>query len=413
MKPCAPLFKQSRGAITARGWCKQPAYSFFNSHRLLCVNPYIMMRVPMLTRETHPPAPPWERSKTFSRLLTPFGWAYGMGMEIRNRLYDRGILKSHRIPIPVISVGNLTVGGTGKTPIVIEIARGLLKRNSALNIGILSRGYGRSKKRDWIVSDGITILAGPDGSGDEPQVIARELPGVRVFVGADRVEIANKAINRFPLDLLLLDDAFQHRRIGRDVDILLVDGQTGLGNGRVLPAGPLREFPRNIKRATCLLVNHDAGQLPAVLEKFLPPGKPIFRSRMVPDSLWDGILKKKLPLDALNRQEIWGICGIARPDSFLDTLGSLGARIAGFTPFPDHHAYSREELQAIARQAGEDRLIVTTWKDWVKLEKRHPFRKVCVLGIRNEFLEEEKFYTFLEKFVYNRKNQEREVKLDA
>ncbi len=323
-------------------------------------------------------------------------------MEIRNRLYDWKMFKIHRFPSTVISVGNLTVGGTGKTPMVIEIARGLRKRDPSLNIGVLSRGYRRPKRRGWLVSDGKHILLTAEESGDEPQVMALQLPGVKVFVGSDRVAIARRALARYSLDILILDDAYQHRRIHRDVDILLVDGKTGLEGGRVIPSGPLREFPWNLKRATCLVVNRYEGSLPHEIFRFCPPGIPIFKSRMRLTEIRDGKTGRPFPPSQMKNREVWAVCGIARPESFVDTLVELGVRIVGLTPFPDHHTYTREDLTPIAQQAA-GRAIVTTWKDWVKWNGLSPFEHVYILTVEPEFLDGEKFYDFIGKFVYNKK----------
>lgn len=327
-------------------------------------------------------------------------------MEIRNRLYDLGIFRIHRLPVSIISIGNLTVGGTGKTPLTIEIARGLLERDPLLSVGVISRGYRRAGRDGWIVSDGKNILMKVGKSGDEPQLMAKQLRGIKILVGSDRVKIAKRAIAHYPLDVLILDDAFQHRRIHRDVDILLVDGEKGLGSGRVLPSGPLREFAWNLKRATCLVVTHYRDRIPLEISRYVPPGTQVFKTRLTVSGIMDGISGKEVPLEDIRGKKVWGVCGIAYPESFLETLEELGVKIAGFTPLPDHHAYSREDLKDIARQAGNGRVIITTWKDWVKWEGNHSFERVYVVSVRAEFLDrEDDFYDFIQKFVYNRKNE--------
>ncbi len=328
-------------------------------------------------------------------------------MDLRNLLYDRGIFKTHRLPIPVISIGNLTVGGTGKTPLTITIARGLQTRHPDLQTGILSRGYKRTRSDAWIVSDGEKILMGVEESGDEPQLMARRLPGIKVFVGANRVRIARQALDRFPLDVLILDDAYQHRRIHRDVDILLVDGQRGFEGGRVLPAGPLREFPRNVKRASCLVITQYNDRIPPDVSRFCPPSTPLFKTRLTLSGITEGISGVPCPPEKLRNQLVWAVCGIARPESFLDTLADLGVRIAGVTPFPDHYAYTRRDLDQIARQALERSVhaIITTEKDWVKWTGKHPFQRVYIVSVEPKFTEEAKFYDFIDGFVYNRCNK--------
>jgi len=323
-------------------------------------------------------------------------------MDLRNFLYDRGLFKTYHLPVPVISIGNLTVGGTGKTPLTIAIARGLQARHPNLHIGILSRGYKRTRSDDWIVSDGENILMGVEASGDEPQLMARRLPGVKIFVGADRVRIARQALSRFPLDLLILDDAYQHRRIHRDVNILLVDDHTA-EHRRVLPAGPLREFPWNMKRASCLVITHDRKRIPPDLSRFCPSSIPLFKTRLILSGITEGISKAPCPPENLRNQLVWAVCGIAHPGSFLDTLSDLGVRIAGVTPFPDHHVYTRHDLEQIALQARRKNVhaLITTEKDWVKWEGKHPFQRVYIVSVIPKFTEEGKFYDFIDGFVYN------------
>lgn len=346
--------------------------------------------------------PPWERSRVIPSLLIPFGLIYGLVMELRNRLYDFGIFKIHRLQVPVISIGNLTVGGAGKTPLTIEIVRGLLRRNSSLKIAVISRGYRRKRLKDWVVSDGEDVLMGVDESGDEPRLIAKNLPGVKVFVGSDRVAIGRRAIERYPLDLLVLDDAFQHRRIYRDVDIIVMDGEKGMPMWGVLPSGPLREFVWNLKRATCLVVSHPDAQLPQYIRRYCKPETPVFKVRLTVSGIMDGISRKEIPLKELKGERVWGICGIAHPDSFLKTLRELEVEIEGFISFPDHHPYSWRELKRISIRT-KGRAVITTEKDWVKWESNHPFTKVYVVSIKTEFENRENFYDFIEGFVYNRK----------
>jgi len=356
----------------------------------------------MLNLSVKPHVPPWERSRVVSYLLTPLGWLYGLVMEVRNRLYDLGVFKIHRLPVPVISIGNLTVGGTGKTPLTIEIVRGLLRKNPLLKIGVISRGYRRKKRDNWIVSDGENILTGVEESGDEPQLIARHLGGVRVFVGSDRVVVGRRAIARYPIDMLILDDAFQHRRIHRDVDILVIDGEKGLGGGRVLPSGPLREFASNINRASCLVISHFNNKLPQDVRRYCPSEMPLFKTRLSVSGIMEGISGKEISPEEMKGEKVWGVCGIAHPGSFMKTIRELSVEIAGFTAFPDHYFYSRHDLDRVASQEKAGATIITTEKDWVKWEGRHSFKKIYVVSVKTEFVNGEDIYDFIEKFVYNK-----------
>ncbi len=336
-------------------------------------------------------------------MLAPFGWMYGFGMEVRNLCYEVGVFKTHRLPVPVVSVGNLTVGGTGKTPLIVEIAEELRRRRSSVRIGILSRGYKGRPGSKWVVSDGLRIEMSVEEAGDEPVVLAKRLPGVKVFVGKDRVAVARKALTRFDLDLLILDDAFQHRRIHRDMDLLLIDGQRGFGNGRVLPAGPLREFPWNLSRASCVVVTHRKEGIPTNLRSWVPEKTPIYHATFEVTRIFEGVSGGEVPLDALRGKRLLGVCGIANPDSFKETLEGLGAKIQDLVVFPDHHAYVPPDFSPILeRLKGKDE-IVTTEKDWVKWHMKHPFRRVFVVAGVMRIHRAHELYDFMEKIVYNAK----------
>jgi len=190
----------------------------------------------------------------FSLLSLPYGGA----VRARNRLFDSGFLEQQRIGCPVISVGNLTVGGTGKTPMVILLA-GMLK-DRGLRPAVLSRGYGGKNRADvLVVSDGMRVLAGPDEAGDEPVLIARRLGDVPVLAGPKRVITGRHALEHFSVDAILLDDGFQHRYLHRDLDIVLLDSRQPLGNGFLLPRGPLREPPSALARAGVIAFTRSKG----------------------------------------------------------------------------------------------------------------------------------------------------------
>ena len=360
----------------------------------------------MMTVNKRFSGPPWKWRRPFPYLLRPLGWFYGLGMEGRNFLYNHGLMKIHKLSVPVIAIGNLTVGGTGKTPLTIEVVKGMLKRNPALRIGVLLRGYKGKQSGNWVVSDGAHIRMGVQQSGDEPLLMARSLPGVKVFVGADRVAVGRKAVARYPLDVLVLDDAFQHRRLFRDLNILVVNGEKGLEGRRVLPAGPLREFASNARRASCLVVTRgNKKQLLPDIKHYCRPGTPVFQAELTVSAVREGISGEKLPLSALSGKRVWGVCGIAHPASFFKTLKGCGAEIAGFTAFPDHHFYTPREWAEIAEKmktAGEDVAVVTTEKDWVKWEKSGPFPRFFVISVRMAFINKEEVYGFIEAFVYNK-----------
>ncbi len=173
-------------------------------------------------------------------LLTPFAWLYSLALRLRALLYRSGILKTHRLPRPVISIGNITVGGTGKTPVTAYIARFLLAQG--YRVAVLSRGYGGSLEgQTCVVSDGATIMLSARECGDEPYLLASTVPGLMVVIGTDRYAAGQLAMQQLSPDIFLLDDGFQHLRLHRDLNILLLDFSRPFGNGLTLPAGILRE----------------------------------------------------------------------------------------------------------------------------------------------------------------------------
>ncbi len=307
----------------------------------------------------------------FSRLLFLPAALYGAASRWRNVSYDRGLLRSRRLPRPVISIGNITVGGTGKTPMAIMLA-GLLKE-AGRKPAILSRGYGREGPgRVAVVTDGNQILRGPQEAGDEPFLMANLLPGVPVVAGSSRFLAGQTAIAELAADVLVLDDGFQHRGLHRDLDIVLLDEARPFGNGRLLPGGSLRELPAALRRADIVVMTRSeagAGSNSAAgVAGFLKEGAAIFRGIHQPVALIDGGMSAR-PLTLLEGKKIYAFAGIGNPLSFRRTLESLGAELAGFTAFPDHYAFRAGDIDCIsgaARRAGAE-LILTTEKDGVRL----------------------------------------------
>jgi tetraacyldisaccharide 4'-kinase len=297
---------------------------------------------------------------------------YGAAVRTRNRLFDNGFLKQQRIGCPVISVGNLTVGGTGKTPMVILLA-GMLK-DRGLRPAVLSRGYGGKSTADvLVVSDGSQVFAGPEQAGDEPVLIARRLKDVPVLAGPKRAVTGQYALEHFDVDAILLDDGFQHRYLKRDLDIVLLDSRQLLGNGYLLPRGPLREPPSALARAGVIAFTRSGGDGAGEIDERLPgilSGRVVLRTRVRPTSVTtpDG---EERPLSFLQGKRVFAFAGIAQPDSFRQTIESLGGIIAGFRAFPDHHAYSSQDLGRIENEAGLARadILLATEKDLVKLSE--------------------------------------------
>jgi len=315
---------------------------------------------------------------------------YGAAVLARNRLFDSGALPQQDVGCPVVSVGNLTVGGTGKTPMAIRVAGTL--RDRGMRPAVLSRGYGgRSAAGVLVVSDGRQILTGPDEAGDEPVLIARRLPGVPVLAGAKRAVTGRYARENFGADVLVLDDGFQHRWIRRDLDIVLLDSRLPLGNGFLLPRGPLREPPESLERAGIIVLTRSGGQSDALGGTLagLVAGRPVLRTRIRPTRLVaaDGT---EMPPSHLAGRRVFAFAGIARPDSFRQTLEGLGAEVAGFRAFPDHHRYDAgvvQQIEKALRETGAE-ILVTTEKDGVKLFGVAAFsRRLFCLAVETELLD--------------------------
>jgi tetraacyldisaccharide 4'-kinase len=298
-------------------------------------------------------------------ILIPFSAVYALIQYLRAGCYSAGVLKSKRLPRPVVSIGNITVGGTGKTPVTAYIARFLI--GQGLKVAVLSRGYGGILEGTTaIVSDGGVVLLEPEQCGDEPYLLARTVPGLMVVIGADRYEAGLSAINHLSPDILLLDDGFQHLRLHRDLDILLLDCTNPFGNGWTLPAGLLREPGPAVSRADLVMYTRcPEGPSPAAAV----PGKTVCRARhhLTGARLLKG--DSLLPFSALQNRRFLAFAGIAEPQFFFEGLRAHGLKLAATICFPDHAAYTDAQFSEImsALQASGADSIITTEKDGVKL----------------------------------------------
>jgi tetraacyldisaccharide 4'-kinase len=292
--------------------------------------------------------------------LVPAALAYGAVMAMRNRLYDVGWLAAARVPAHVVSVGNLAVGGTGKTPTTLWLAERLAARG--YRVGIVTRGYRKRRRGVVVVGEAGVPLVTPEDGGDEAVMLARRFGGP-VVSGERRAEAAAFACARFALDTIVLDDGFQHRALARDADLVLVTADASAPF--LLPAGPLREGPEALARARALLlVDADARAVPGA-----PTGLPVFRSRLRPTALVRGAgTWSEEPVGDLAGRQVTAVAGVARPERFLATLRGLGAAVVDVVEFPDHHVYTAGDAERIRSAAG-GRLVVTTEKDLVKLER--------------------------------------------
>ena len=329
---------------------------------------------------------------------------YRLIVDLRNRLYDRQILKSVRLSCPVISVGNITVGGTGKTPCVIGLARML--QQGGFKCAVISRGYGGKNPQPVnIVSDGNSVLLGAESAGDEPLLIARSLPGIPVITGAKRKFTGQAAIDRFGSNVLICDDAFQHRQIVRDIDIVLLDAEKPLGNGYLLPRGPLREPKDSLQRADCIILTRSEGTEtlhPDVAGIVSKAGIHVFRAAHQFKELISPGGNHLLEQNVLHGKKVCAFCGIAQPASFKKLLIEAGPELMTFMEFPDHFAYDRNDLEALKNNFLKFHADywITTEKDAMRLEAHPEFLKtVCILRVEMEIKSSEPSF---EDFILRR-----------
>lgn len=297
--------------------------------------------------------------------LIPFASLYSLAQAVRSALYRHGIFQTRHLPKPVISIGNITVGGTGKTPVTAFIARRLLARG--LNVAVLSRGYGGTLEGQCaIVSDGRQTFLEARQCGDEPFLLASTVAGLMVVIGSDRHAAGMLALEKLSPDLFLLDDGFQHMRLHRDLDILLLDHSHPFGNGWTLPAGLLREPYRAAARAHLHIQTRCPEGAPAMPAMGDTPSCRARHSLRHILPLRGGAPS---PLGSLKHRRVLAFAGIAEPQSFFESLRVQGVKLVSTIGFPDHVSYDESriaELERAMRTSGADALI-TTEKDGVKL----------------------------------------------
>ncbi|MDR2576561.1 MAG: tetraacyldisaccharide 4'-kinase [Puniceicoccales bacterium] len=306
---------------------------------------------------------------------------------LRRFFYGRRIFRSQYLGCAVISVGNLTVGGTGKTPVVEMLARELQRHGR--KVAILSRGY-RSRTEffltRWlrpithgeeppqrIVSDGHNILLNSAEAGDEPFMLAKNLPGVVVLTGKNRVRSGKYAVKKFDCDTLILDDGFQHLRLQSHLNLLLIDKGNPFGCGHLLPRGILRESPTELRRATHILLTKSDGQRNEALETYLldhrRDGTPILECRHAPRCLCEVHGQEKISVGKMRGHRIAAFSGIAAPENFETFFNKCGAELVYKHRFPDHYRFTEEDIGRIFEraQACNAEWVVTTEKDAVRL----------------------------------------------
>jgi tetraacyldisaccharide 4'-kinase len=284
---------------------------------------------------------------------------YAIVIRLRNFLYSKGWFKTYKVNAAVISIGNITVGGTGKTPLVVWVCKFLEQKN--IQCAILTRGYKTHQHKRA-------------SSIDEPAIFIESCPQASVIVNPDRVAGAAEAINKFGAKALIMDDGFQHRRLHRDIDIVTIDATCPLGYGRMLPAGLLREPVAALKRVDAVVITRcdqvSEAELSKLEEKIRQVNSEVIIARSIHKPICaKSINGKEIGIEQLKGKKIFAFCGIGNPQAFLDTIKNIGAEVVGFKIYDDHHHYSSDDATNIYKLANnlKAELILTTQKDRTKI----------------------------------------------
>lgn len=305
-----------------------------------------------------------------SFVLPPLSLLYGAVTRTRLSLYRRGTFQTTKLERPVISIGNITTGGTGKTPLVEYVTRVIASHGK--RVCILTRGYGRKDPHlQVIVSDGYGVLASPAEAGDEPYLLATKLTGLAAVISsADRIAAGREAIKDFGTECFVLDDGFQHLRLARDLNIVTIDATNPWGGGSLLPYGRLRESPEGLSRADCVVITRcdQVNGVDSLREEILrlTGERPIFESQMRALR----VVSLKNPSETLAPPaRVAAFCAVGNPAGFFESLRQSGFELALQKSFPDHHVYSQDEIDSLTRTAikAGATALVTTAKDAVKL----------------------------------------------
>ncbi len=331
---------------------------------------------------------------------------FRLGIALRHNAYKRGWFKTRHLARPVVSVGNLTVGGTGKTPLVACVAKMLLRRG--WKPSILTRGYGRSSKADLlVVAPGASRRADALEIGDEPALLVRTLPQVPIIICADRFHGGQAAEEQFQVDVHILDDGFQHLALARDVDVLALDATQALSNWHLLPAGRQRETLSALRRAQIVVLTRTDTAEPQSLQELVSkvhPAAKVFRSHTELLGWTDALSGVAIPTEGIRTQKVAAFCAVGNPRAFFADLRRWGFSPVAEDAFPDHHVYTGEEIQRLAASAlkkGASALL-TTQKDAVKFSRdRTPQLPILACEIEAQILDsgdfEKVLLTYLEK----------------
>ncbi|MFC1494991.1 tetraacyldisaccharide 4'-kinase [Thermodesulfobacteriota bacterium] len=297
--------------------------------------------------------------------LAVMSFLYGMGVKARmSSLKNR----ARELPGFVVSIGNITTGGTGKTPAVLMLSR--WAREMGYNTVVLSRGYGGSYSNESeVVTDGNDILVSPNISGDEPWMMANTLRGVPVIVSKNRYKGGRRAHQSFGSNFFILDDGFQHISLKRDMDIVLLDAKTPFGNGHLLPWGPLREPLSGLERADAFIFTRSGDNSPVHHESYFS-NKPVYRGDHIPGRIIIPISGQEYDPSFIYGKRVTAFSGIAKPESFKESLLNLGVDVVHFTAFDDHYPFSHKDIEKIRKkhEALRGEFLITTEKDWTRIK---------------------------------------------
>lgn len=348
--------------------------------------------------------------RNFLWLLLPFGIIHLWVVILRNKLYDWGVFKKKRLMKPVISVGNIQMGGTGKTPMTITLLANL--QNKGMNVGVLSRGYKRNSSEEVIIvkPDSESRKASWESIGDEPAIILENITNSALGIGADRWQVGKKMLEETAVDLFLMDDGLQHRKLHRDLDICLIDVTRWQSHPFLFPFSYLRDSKSSLKRCHAVVLTK-SGNGTAKAEKLRNEIRdkyqiPVFEGELEPQGvirIQDGI---KIDLAELSAQKVAAFCGIANPDYFFATLKQIGIELVNQKRYRDHHNYTRDDLDylvGIIKEAGVE-AVITTEKDATKLKELlggGAFNGVEFYFLRVKFAvkEEREFFDLIQRSV--------------
>ena len=351
----------------------------------------------------------------FAPFLSMISKVYGGAVKLRRIFYKNGILPSKRLPCSIISIGNITVGGTGKTPMTIYVAQ--VVKQLGYKVVIISRGYkGKAEKVGGIVSDGRIFLMTPEIAGDEPYMMAKRLKDVPVIVGKNRFKAGRLAIRKFDPDVIVLDDGFQHLKLQRDIDIVLLDYSKPFGNGHLLPRGVMREPASALLCANAIILtrsdtvnDNKASSSPKKLRSY-ERKKPVYRTFHHPfiyktvkeeKTIFENSIQGTLRFSSasIEGRTVFAFSGLADNYNFRRTVKSLKCNLSGFMEFPDHHPYSERDLDEILSVAKKSmsECIITTEKDYVRIAHKidWPY-DLFVIGIEIDFgVDKKRFNSYI------------------